>query len=147
MLNGVSFSAIKSITVRAKPFLLPGFLMVTLSVTALLYTGGFASAQGDTKTQQREEKKKADEDKKAARRKADAEKKQAEEDRKQKERQEKIIKKYGKFTTPQLLIKVASLSQQVAGGYWGQGIGYLIAKGNWDILRSNCHESGAQHPR
>jgi S1-C subfamily serine protease len=89
-------------------------------------------AQSDAKTQPKEEKRKAEEEQRAAKRKAEAGKKHAEEDRKHREEQEKLIKKYAKFSTPQLRVKASSLSQQIAGSYYGQGLGILIAKGIWE---------------
>jgi S1-C subfamily serine protease len=60
------------------------------------------------------------------------EQKQAQADRKTKAEWKRIIKKYAKFSTEQLLVKEATLSQEVAGGYTGQGLHGLVAQLEWE---------------
>jgi S1-C subfamily serine protease len=118
--------------IRPKSAVLSSFLIAKLLLSFDSLNTASGADQSENKRQTREEKQKAAEEKKAAQRKAEEERKQAEEDHKQKQEQEKIIKKYAKFSTAQLQVKVASLTQQVAGGYYGQGLGFVIAKGIWD---------------
>jgi S1-C subfamily serine protease len=78
------------------------------------------------------EQRAADEQRREAQREQQRQREIADRERRHREEVDRERQKYAHLSSDELRVQIASLNQEIAGGYFGSGLGFLIAKGIYD---------------